>query len=337
MNNGMIIVITAVIAFVVTSVLGIWLIPFLKKLKFGQTILDEGPKWHKGKQNTPTMGGIMFIIGITAAAIIGFMMSSSGKNITSEFEIVHTARFIVGIIMALGFGFIGFVDDYIKVVKKRNLGLTVKQKLVMQVIVAVFYFVTMYSVGDRCTAVRIPFLGQWDLGFFYYPLCIIGMIFIVNAVNLTDGLDGLNGSVTFASALGFSAVSVILGYANMNILAIATAAGCLGFLIWNFYPAKVFMGDTGSLFLGGLIVALAFGTGLPLFLIFLGIIYIIEALSVVIQVTSFKLTGKRVFKMSPIHHHFEMCGYSEIKIVVMFTAINAVGALLAVWATLLLK
>lgn len=337
MINGMTIVITAVTAFVVTSVLGIWLIPFLRRLKFGQTILEEGPKWHKAKQNTPTMGGIMFIIGITAAAVIGFMMNSKGKDIASEFEIIHTARFIVGIIMALGFGFIGFVDDYIKVVKKRNLGLTVIQKLVMQVVVSSFYFVTMYSIGDRATVLRIPFLGQIDLGFLYYPLCIIGMIFIVNAVNLTDGLDGLNGSVTFASALGFAAVSIILGYANMNILAFATAGGCLGFLVWNFYPAKVFMGDTGSLFLGGLVVALAFGTGLPLFLIFLGIIYIVEAMSVVIQVTSFKLTGKRVFKMSPLHHHFELCGYSETKIVIMFTAINAVGSILAAWASVLLK
>ena len=324
---------TALIGFGVTSILGIWLIPFLRKLKFGQTILDEGPKWHKAKQNTPTMGGFMFIIGITAAAVIGFMINSQNINITSELEVIYTSRFIVGIVMALGFGFIGFVDDYIKVVKKRNLGLTAKQKIIMQLIVSIFYLATMYCVGDTSTFIWVPFFGMLDLGFLYYPLCVLGIIFITNSVNLTDGLDGLNASVTFSCAVGFMAYSAIMGRAfnNLNILAVATAAGCLGFLIWNFYPAKVFMGDTGSLFLGGLVVAMAFQAGMPLILLFMGIIYVTESLSVIIQVTSFKLTGKRVFKMSPWHHHCEMCGMSETKIVGLFTLVNFIGVAIGIW------
>ncbi len=334
--SGWTLLVTALIGFGITSILGIWFIPFLRKLKFGQTILDEGPKWHKSKQNTPTMGGFMFIIGITAAAVIGFMMNAQNKDIASEYEIIPTARFIVGIIMALGFGFIGFVDDYIKVVKKRNLGLTAKQKVIMQFIVSVFYLATMYFVGDISTYVWVPFFGLVNFGFLYYPLCILGMIFITNSVNLTDGLDGLNASVTFSCAVGFMAHSVIIGHGmeNLNILAVATAAGCLGFLIWNFYPAKVFMGDTGSLFLGGLVVAMAFQSGTPLVLLFLGIIYITESLSVIIQVTSFKLTGKRVFKMSPWHHHCEMCGMNEVKIVGLFTLINFIGVGLDILITI---
>ncbi|MEF9983109.1 MAG: phospho-N-acetylmuramoyl-pentapeptide-transferase [Oscillospiraceae bacterium] len=337
MVNGTSLVITAVVSFGVTAILGFWLIPFLKKLKYGQTILDIGPRWHKSKENTPTMGGFMFIIGIVSAAILGFISNSAGKNISSEYEIIHTGRFIVGIMMALASGFIGFVDDYVKVVKKRNLGLTVKQKLIMQFIVAVFYLWTMYIIGDNSTVLQIPFMGQLDIGILYYPLCVLGIIFITNSVNLTDGLDGLCSSVTFAASLGFMVISMIMGYGNINILAVATAGGCLGFLVWNFYPAKVFMGDTGSLFLGGLVVAMAFGVNMPLILIFSGIIYIIESLSVVLQVASFKLTGKRIFKMSPIHHHYEMCGYSEMKIVTIFTVITFIGSAIAIWATVLMR
>lgn len=336
MSNGISLVLTAVIGFAVTFILGFWLIPFLKKLKYGQTILDIGPKWHKSKEHTPTMGGFMFIIGIVFAAVIGFLINSAGADFSNGLQKVHTARFIVGIIMALGSGFIGFVDDYIKVVKKRNLGLTVSQKLIMQIVVSVFYMWTMYIVGDTSTVLQIPFIGQWDIGILYYPLCVMGIIFITNSVNLTDGIDGLCSSVTFVVSLGFMAISMLLGYENINILAVATASGCLGFLIWNFHPAKVFMGDTGSLFLGGLVVAMAFGVGMPLILAFAGIIYIIESLSVILQVASFKLTGKRIFKMSPIHHHFEMCGYSEIKIVAMFSFITLVGVILSIWSTILM-
>ncbi|MCL2088264.1 MAG: phospho-N-acetylmuramoyl-pentapeptide-transferase [Oscillospiraceae bacterium] len=311
-------------AFVVTALSGRFLIPMLRRLKFGQTILDIGPAWHKKKQGTPTMGGIMFAIGIAAAVFAGyFAMVVLFPDTAAEITFVEKVRLFAGLGLAFQFGFVGFLDDYIKVVKKRNLGLSARQKTLMQLVISVAYVLTLYFAGETSTIVDIPFFGQADFGFIYYPLVIIGMYGFVNAVNLTDGVDGLCGSVTFAAALVFIAVMNITGYAGMNIYAVALAGGCLGFLMWNFYPAKVFMGDTGSMFLGGAVISLAFGSGMPMILLFAGIIYIAEALSVVLQVISFKSTGKRIFKMSPIHHHFEMLGWSEIKIVVTFTAITA--------------
>jgi phospho-N-acetylmuramoyl-pentapeptide-transferase len=248
---------------------------------------------------------------------------------------VQNARLFGGLGMALGMGFIGFVDDYIKVVKKQNLGLKARQKTLLQLLVIIIYLTALYLAGDTSTIVLIPFAGQLNLGWFYYPLVGIAIYFLVNAVNLTDGVDGLATSVTFVVGLGFMIICNILGYAGMSILALALAAGCLGFLIWNFHPAKVFMGDTGSMFLGGLVVALGMGIGFPVILVLIGIIYIIEALSVVLQVISFKMTGKRIFKMSPIHHHFEMSGWSEVKIVVVFSAITALFALIAILASYL--
>ncbi|MEG1774295.1 MAG: phospho-N-acetylmuramoyl-pentapeptide-transferase, partial [Oscillospiraceae bacterium] len=182
------------------------------------------------------------------------------------------------------------------------------------------------------TTVQLPFFGQWRLGLLYWPLCAIGIVYIVNSVNLTDGLDGLAASVTFVCAFGFLAIAVLLGFFQITLLAAAVAGGCVGFLIYNAYPAKVFMGDTGSMFLGGCVVAMAFGVGLPLFLACTGIVYIGESLSVVLQVISFKTTGKRIFKMSPIHHHFEMSGWSEVQIVLAFSGITFLGCLLAVAA-----
>ncbi len=319
----------AFIAFGVTALTGFWLIPFLKRLKYGQTILEEGPKWHMAKQNTPTMGGVMFIIGITAALLVGFNLVSPTMSSEIAFNRIQTVRFIAGYLMAVGFGFIGFIDDYVKVVKKRNLGLTARQKLLLQFGVSIFYLATVYAVGDTSTVLFIPFFGQIDIGVFYYPLCVLGITYITNSVNLTDGLDGLAASVTFVASLGFMAVSLVLGYTYVNLMSAATAAACVGFLIWNFYPAKVFMGDTGSMFLGGMVVAMAFGLGQPLLIGLIGIIYIVESLSVVIQVISFKLTGKRVFKMSPIHHHYEMSGMKEVQIVFAFTAVTAVGSVIA--------
>ena len=216
--------------------------------------------------------------------------------------------------------------------KKRNLGLTAIQKLIMQFVAAGLYMLILYTAGDTSTVLIIPFLGQLDLGLVYFPLCVVGIVYITNSVNLTDGLDGLCGSVTCVSALGFMMVSATMGFGGINLLSTALAAACLGFLVWNFYPAKVFMGDTGSMFLGGMVTGLAFGVGMPLILAFLGIIYICESMSVVLQVISFKTTGKRIFKMSPIHHHFEMCGLSEVKIDFAFSAVTAVGAVLAVLA-----
>ncbi len=329
-------VLAVVVGFVVTLLLGRVLIPFLHKLKYGQTILDIGPKWHKAKQGTPTMGGIMFIAGtILATGVAYTVYVVAGPRGFDAVEAAGAVRLFSGIVMAAAFGAMGFVDDYIKVVKKRNLGLTEKQKLVIQAVITAAYLAVLYLSGDTSTTVAIPFLGQWDMGLLYYPVMFLGIIFIVNAVNITDGIDGLCSCVTFVVALGYMIIANILGFTGMNLLAAALGGSLVAFLIYNFNPAKVFMGDTGSMFLGGLVVAFAFGMGIPAILVLSALLYIIEALSVVIQVTYFKLThGKRLFKMSPIHHHFEMSGYSEVKICVTFSLVALAGVVLAVFAVL---
>ncbi len=324
MNSTYLIVFAATLAFAVAGLLGFKLIPWLRKLKYGQTILDIGPVWHKNKQGTPTMGGIMFIIGVVAA-LIGVVALDffTSKSIVSETG-VQKVRLWGGLLMALGFGLIGFIDDYIKVVKKRNLGLTAMQKTLFQLIVSVGYLITLYlSYGSR---MYIPFVGDVNLGVFYWILGLFIIYGTVNAVNLTDGIDGLCSSVTFIVAVAFMIGAGIFQQQGMSVLAAALAGGCAGFLVWNWNPAKVFMGDTGSMFLGGMVVALAFGLNVPLILIPMGIIYIIETGSVVIQVFYFKLTkGKRLFKMTPIHHHFEMSKWSETKIVTVFSLITFIG------------
>ena len=320
---------TAVVSFAITAVVGKYLIPFLHRLKYGQTILEIGPKWHKDKQGTPTMGGIMFIIGIvisTAAGVLIYSAVHGGLDSVSRFV-------FIGLLYALLNGAIGFVDDYVKVVKKRNLGLTAIQKLVLQFLSAGVYLLLMALCKDD-TAILIPFAGYVDLGVFYYIIMAIVMVGMVNAVNLTDGIDGLDGSITFFAALFMMLIANALGFSGNVIFAAAVAGGCLGFLVWNFHPAKCFMGDTGSLFLGGIICGMAFAMDMQLLMILIGLTYLLEMLSVVLQVSYFKLThGKRIFKMSPIHHHFEMCGWSEMKIVCVFsgfTALCGVGALLMV-------
>ena len=331
MNTTAILAVAA-IGFAVSAVSGYFLIPYLHKLHFGQTILDIGPSWHKNKQGTPTMGGFMFIFAILIASVVGYFMLSQGKNDLWHGTQVEIARYWGTILLAVSFGIIGFVDDYIKVVKKRNLGLTAIQKLIMQFVAAGLYMLILYTAGDTSTVLIIPFLGQIDLGLVYFPLCVVGIVYITNSVNLTDGLDGLCGSVTCVSALGFMMVSAAMGFGGINLLSTALAAACLGFLVWNFYPAKVFMGDTGSLFLGGAIAALAFAYDMPLILLLVGFVYLCETLSDIIQVAYFKAThGKRIFKMAPLHHHFEMCGWNEKKIVAVFTAVSALMCLLAYW------
>ena len=317
-------VITAFIAFGVTLLLGVVLIPKLKKLKFGQTIREDGPKWHMGKQGTPTMGGILFIAGITIAAIAGYfiLLSIDRSALAGPEELV---RLFGGLLMALLFGLIGFLDDYIKVVKKRNLGLRASQKIILQVLVTALYLAALWFGGDRSTVVNVPFLGAWDLGAFYFPVLGVLIIGMVNSVNLNDGIDGLCTSVTFVVAIFFMFATSALNLLGMNLLATALAAGCIGFLLFNIHPARVFMGDTGSMFLGGMVVALGFGIDMEFILFFAGFVYCCESLSVMIQVGYFKLThGKRLFKMSPIHHHFEMCGWSENKIVAVFSFVTLV-------------
>ncbi len=319
----------AVVSFAVTAVIGKFLIPFLHKLNFGQTILEIGPKWHKNKQGTPTMGGIMFIIGIVVAVTAGVLLYAIGHGLDS------ISRFVfAGLLFALMNGGIGFIDDYVKVVKKRNLGLTAMQKLVLQFLAAAIYLFVMYLCKDN-TEIIIPFVGYVDLGFFYYIVMAVVLVGIVNAVNLTDGIDGLVGSITFFSCLFMMLIANVLGDHVANVIyAAAAAGGCLGFLVWNFHPAKCFMGDTGSLFLGAMVSTIAIAMDMHLLLLLLALTYLLEMLSVVLQVGYFKLThGKRLFKMSPIHHHFEMCGWSEMKIVCVFsgfTALCGLGALLLV-------
>lgn len=322
----------AVIAFAVSAVLGKFLIPFLRKIKFGQTIKENGPVWHKSKQGTPNMGGFMFIIGSVVGILVGFILLKVLWKEPLGLSAVNSVKLFGGLGMALIFGFIGFLDDYIKDVKKRNLGLNAKQKLIMQFFTAVAYLLSVYLAGDTSTTVIFPFFGQLDLGFFYYVIMILFILFLSNAVNLTDGIDGLAASVTFLVCISVLIMSGVLGLLGIGVYASALAGGLLGFLIYNFHPAKVFMGDTGSMFLGGSVLALGFGINLPMLILLFGIIYVVEAMSVVLQVISFQTTGKRIFKMSPIHHHFEMCGWSEGKIVGVFSLVTLVGCIVSIIA-----
>ena len=316
----------AVIAFGVTALLGKWMIPYLQKLHFGQTIREEGPQWHRSKQGTPTMGGIMFILGIVVAVLICvplYYVNSFDETLLMK------VRLFGGLGMALGYGLVGFMDDYIKVVKKRNLGLTAIQKLVLQFVVAGAYLLGVYLAGGKSTTL-IPLVGEVDFGWGYWILAAILIVGLVNAVNFTDGIDGLNASITFFVCIFLMMIAGLMSMFSVSIMAVAVAAACMGFLVWNFNPAKVFMGDTGSLFLGGIVCALAFALNMPILLLPLGIVYFAEILSVVLQVSYFKLThGKRLFKMSPIHHHFEMCGWSEMKICFVFSMVAAAGGLIS--------
>ncbi|NLG92996.1 MAG: phospho-N-acetylmuramoyl-pentapeptide-transferase [Clostridiales bacterium] len=313
----------AVLSFAITAIIGKWMVPFLHKINFGQTIREVGPKWHSKKNGTPTMGGFMFIIGIAVAIILCVPMYYTYTKQNSLAMLMRTKIF-GGLLMAVGFGAVGFFDDYIKVVKKRNLGLNVRQKLVLQFLIAAAYLYSLYLAGDTAVTL-IPFWGSVNLGIWYWIIAFFGIVGMVNAVNFTDGIDGLNATVTFFVCLFFMLLSGMMGVNALSIFAAASAGGCLGFLIWNFNPAKVFMGDTGSLFLGGIVCALGFGLNLPILILPLGIVYICEILSVVLQVSYFKAThGKRLFKMSPIHHHFELCGWSEIKICRVFALVTVV-------------
>lgn len=324
--NSVWILISVVVAFAVTALLGKWMIPLLHKLKFGQTIREVGPAWHKKKQGTPTMGGLMFIIGIAVAVAIGLSLAPSFGEQQTKLMYVKT---VAGLAMAVCFGFIGFLDDYISIIKKRNLGLTERQKLMLQFLTAGAYLLSVRLAGGD-TKTTIPFLGRLDLGFFYYILAALVIVGIVNAVNFTDGIDGMNSIVCFFMFLSLALCASMRMASGMVLLGYAAAAGCLGFLIWNFNPAKVFMGDTGSLFFGGIACALAFGIDMPVLLLPAAIISIIEILSVVLQVSYFKAThGKRIFKMAPIHHHFEMLGWSEIKICAVFGSVSLLGGLTA--------
>lgn len=326
----------ALAAFVITFIFGFVFVPYLKKLHFGQSIRDEGPKWHKGKQGTPTMGGVMMIIGFFASLALTVAIAAMGSGSLNEAlgNPYKLTLFLSGAVLSLGMGAIGFVDDYIKVVKKRNLGLTAMQKTILQMMVSAAFLASIALCGVDST--YIPFVGYIDImhgaGLIFWPIALFFVYGFTNAVNLTDGIDGLASSVTLVVACAFIVYSALTsGNALNGVSACALAGACLGFFLWNANPAKVFMGDTGSLFLGGAVVALAFGTGCPILLLLFGFVYLCEAMSVVIQVLCYKIFKKRIFKMSPIHHHFEMCGWSENKIVTVFSIVTAVTSAAAIY------
>lgn len=326
------IIVALVVSFAVTSVIGVWVVPFLQKIKFGQSINTIGPTWHKNKQGTPTMGGILFIIGATLGITLGFLMALTRWTPFTPETNIMISRMWAGLIFALSLGLIGFVDDYIKVVKKNNDGLSEMQKTISQLFVIVVYVVILWLSGAASTRMWIPFLGIYDLGFFYYIFSVVVIYATLNAVNFTDGIDGLCTSVTAIVSLGFMIVSGMIFQPTNQLYSAAVLGGCLGFFLWNRNPAKVFMGDTGSLFLGGAVVAMAYSIDRPMLIPLLGIVYLWEGLSVLIQRVYYKLTHKRIFKMTPIHHSFELSGYSENKIVLLFSFIALLGTIVGIIA-----
>jgi len=326
-----------VVPFGITIILTPILIPMLRKLKFGQSILKIGPSWHNKKQGTPTMGGIAFIVSIIIASVI-YIAYAKGKppeiyyhNPWEDGGPVVSASWkaILIILPALCFGVIGFLDDFVKVALKRNLGLRAWQKFSLQLIVGtVFAFIYKSYLG---TGIVLPFTdNMFDLGYFYVPFCVFLFIGVSNAVNLTDGVDGLVSTLIPLSIFAFALLPLpIMHYYDMGFgrvydFIIIISASVFGFLVYNKNPAKIFMGDTGSLFLGGFLASIGIIYHNPIALFLVGIIYVSETLSVIIQVIVFKLTGRRVFKMSPLHHHFEMSGWKENKIVIVFASITVV-------------
>ena len=308
--------------FLLTLVIGRFLIPELRKLKVGQSIREDGPTWHAGKAGTPAMGGLMFIIG---TGVVIFLLGWK-QMLGGSFTHLYVYLF------ALVFGIIGFVDDYQKVKQHQNEGLTPKQKFILQLAAAVVFLCLMRYEGLLTHQLYLPFLNTswtmpWVLYLAFSAFVIVGC---VNAVNLTDGIDGLASSVTFVVMVFFTVVSVLWKITPLSLFPAALAGGLAAFFVYNHHPAKVFMGDTGSLFLGGAVAAMGFALDMPLILVLVGIIYILETLSDIIQVTYFKAThGKRFFKMAPLHHHLELSGWKENKIVAVFSGVTLVFCLLA--------
>ncbi len=333
MNTWLALSIAAVAAFLVAFLLGYVVIPWLHKLKFGQTILDIGPAWHKKKEGTPTMGGVLFMAGFLVSMIVVLVSDKlMGGDIVAGDSLVPgtvKTKLYSGIIMAFAFALIGFVDDYIKVVKKRNLGLTIIQKTVAQLVVMGGYLASLYTVG--ATYIYIPFYGNLDIGWFFWILGAVVLYCTVNAVNFTDGIDGLCASVTATFAVAALVISILRGVFGVSLLSAALFGALAGYLIWNWHPAKVMMGDIGSMFLGGLVVAVSYCLDMPWLILLIGFVYVMEFASDIIQIGYFKLThGKRIFKMAPIHHHFEKCGWKEKKIVYVFSLINIIGSVIAI-------
>lgn len=311
MNVKLSFLLSFLVSLIVTVVMSKKLIPVLKSIKMGQKILDIGPRWHKSKEGTPTMGGIFFIAGTAIPAV-------------AIFAITREISFLIHYIFVLFNGLIGFVDDYVKFFKKQNKGLSATQKLVLQFAVASAYLCSLSVSGNISTVINLPFGVSFDLGILFYVIMLVGIVFTVNSTNLTDGIDGLCASITAVIMLFFSVMCIKGEYLSGAVFCAAILGGMIGFLVYNFHPARVFMGDTGSLFIGGAVCAAAFMLDIPFVLLLFGIVYYIESISVMIQVISFKLTKKRVFKMTPIHHHFEMSGWNEVKIVFVFSLVTAI-------------
>ena len=313
------VIITGLAAAILTGGIGYVLIPMLRALKAGQSIRQEGPTWHNNKAGTPMMGGLMFILAAVACLLFSIPGMCDG-----------TVFFVLA--LGLCFGLVGFLDDFFKLKYKRNLGLTAIQKALLQMAVSALFVYLLYKRGILTCDVYIPF---FDVTFYLHPIayiCFAMFIMVggVNSVNLTDGVDGLCASVTVPVMVFFTAAAVTMEKWDLALLPACLTGGLIAYLFYNWHPAKVFMGDTGSLFLGGIVTGLAFALDMPLILILVGIVYICETLSVILQVGYFKLThGKRLFKMSPIHHHFEMCGWKEVKIVVVFSLVSALMCVLA--------
>lgn len=312
------ILITILVAFVITAILGPVFIPVLRRIKAGQSIREDGPKAHQTKAGTPTMGGLMIIL----AVVITCISMTIRQGVGSEMGILLVSFVLCGLI--------GFCDDFIKVVKKRNLGLTALQKLIFQIVIAVILAVYQSKVSSFGTSIYVPVVKEYiDLGWFYIPFVAFVLVAMVNAVNLTDGLDGLAGGCTAITALFLAITGAGIGYTSSSIFSAAIAGACFGFLLFNRYPAKVFMGDTGSLALGGALAAAAVMMNIELILPVAGGIFVAEVVSDIIQVVSFKTRGKRIFRMAPLHHHFELGGWKETKVVIVFWTITLLLCILS--------
>jgi len=316
--------VVAVVVFLSTVIILRFLIPKLRSMKMGQKILDIGPRWHKSKEGTPTMGGLAFAVSVVAvltAAMLYLHFSGKSQNVVP---------LLLTLLLAVGNCVIGMLDDFTKFRKKQNEGLTAPQKFALQLAMAGAFLALMHLYGSLDTKLMIPFISyELDLHWAYYIFALVFITGIINSVNLTDGIDGLASSVTMVVSVFLSVLSFTLFGAELAVLSAAMLGATLGFLVYNFYPARVFMGDTGSLFLGGLVAGAAFMIDNPLIIALVGIVYICEALSDIIQVGIYKLTHKRVFKMAPIHHHFEKCGWSEVTIVIVFSAVTLLCSVVA--------
>lgn len=331
----------SLLSFVIAGVSGIFLVPFLHKIKFGQPIkTKDGPQWHAKKQGTPTMGGFMFVISAVATALCGYWLyrMTGSVDVTEKANIHAFYRMLSVVVFSVLFGLIGFIDDFTKVARKNNDGLSAKQKMALQFLFSIGFLFALSKLGDGSTNIDLGFWSTPSLGIFYYIIMIPVIIYLTNAVNLTDGVDGLCGSVTFVAMLIFTVCCSILKENELSFFTMALAGGCLGFLIWNLNPAKCFMGDTGSMFLGAAVTGVGLVLHKHLLIFLVALVYILEALSVVIQVSYFKYTkkkspdhqGRRIFKMTPIHHHFEMSGFSEYKIVITFSLTGIIFGVLGI-------